>query len=110
MRGGWGIPPPYPLRGCRSTFTFSPLLSIPTVGKYPPRGTRASFLPMICPLRVKNTWEGGQGVEGGAQGGLKAPTTQHCAPQMGVVPPLPPSPPPQENKRGCAPPPQLTVL
>lgn len=53
--------------------TFSPLLSIPTVGKYPPGGTTASFLPMIFPLRVKNTWGGGGtsrwgGDIGGCQG------------------------------------------
>lgn len=47
----------HPLRGCKSTLTFSPLLSIPTVGKRPPRGTTMSFRPMSFPFLVKNTCE-----------------------------------------------------
>lgn len=49
-------PPLYPLRGCRSTLTLSPVLSIPTVGKSPPGGTPTSLRPTTVPFRVKNTW------------------------------------------------------
>lgn len=45
----------HPLRGCRSTFTFSPLLSIPTVGYRPPGGMTISLRPMSFPFLVKNT-------------------------------------------------------
>lgn len=55
----WGAPrgpPLYPLRGCRSTLTLSPVLSMPTVGKSPPGGTPTSLRPTTVPFRVKNTW------------------------------------------------------
>lgn len=55
---GFGGTPLYPLRGCRSTLTLSPVLSIPTVGKSPPGGTPTSLRPTTVPLRVKNTWGG----------------------------------------------------
>ena len=44
-----------PVRGRRSTRTFSSLLNIPTVGKNPPFGIRTSRFPIVFPFRVKNT-------------------------------------------------------
>ena len=43
----------YPVRGCRSTLTFSSGESMPMQGKKPPRGMKASRLPTSWPLRVK---------------------------------------------------------
>jgi hypothetical protein len=46
-----------PVRGRRSTRTFSCVLSIPTVGKKPPFGMQTCRAPTILPFLVKKTFK-----------------------------------------------------
>lgn len=51
-----------PLRGCRSTLTFSPVLIMPIVGYKPPSGRTTSLRPTTFPFLVKNTCSDSKGM------------------------------------------------